>query len=72
MSTTPEQLRFHADRSVTAGRYATTIFCRQAADEIKHLRGLLADKDYIAMKAKYNAGQLSWANMLDEREKRTT
>ncbi len=42
----------------------------KAADEIEHLRGLLADKDYIAMKSKHNAGQLSWANMLNERERR--
>ena len=29
---------------------------------------LIDDKDYISMKAKYNNGQLSWANMLGERE----
>ncbi len=37
--------------------------------ELAEARGLLADKDYIAMKAKYNAGQLTWANMLKERER---
>ncbi len=39
--------------------------------EIERLRSLLADKKYIAMKAKHNAGQHSWANMLDERKSRT-
>ncbi len=41
-----------------------------AEKEIDRLCDLLADKDYIAMKARHNAGQLSWANMLDERETR--
>ena len=35
MKNTPEQLRYHADRSETAGAHATAIFCRQAADEIE-------------------------------------
>ncbi len=38
MSVTPEQLRYHADRSEARGRHATAIFCRQAADEIERLR----------------------------------
>ena len=43
-----------------------------AADEIEHLRGLLADEQYIRMKADYSRGQKSWANMIEEREARRT
>ena len=39
-------------------------------DEIENLRCLLADKDYIRIKAAHNAGQLSWFNMVNEREAR--
>ncbi len=38
MTITPEQLRYHADRSDAGGQHATAIFCRQAADEIESLR----------------------------------
>ncbi len=38
MSITPEQLRYHAERSKAAGLHATAVFCRQAADEIERLR----------------------------------
>jgi hypothetical protein len=38
--------------------------------EIERLRDLLADKDYIRIKAAHNAGQLSWFNMVKEREAR--
>lgn len=43
MPVTPEQLRYHADRSAAAGAHATALFCRDAADEIERLRSLLAD-----------------------------
>jgi len=36
--------------------------------EIDYLRGLLADEQYIRMRADYARGQKSWANMLNERE----
>lgn len=42
----------------------------QAADEIEHLRGLLADEEYIRMRAAYARGEKSWANMINEREAR--
>jgi hypothetical protein len=33
------------------------------------LRALLSDQEYIRMKADYNRGRLSWANMIEERER---
>lgn len=41
----------------------------QAEKEIAQLRALLNDARYIQMKADYNNGQLSWANMIEERER---
>jgi hypothetical protein len=42
----------------------------RAADEIVRLRGLLADDQYIQMRADYAKGHKSWANMINEREAR--
>lgn len=44
---------------------------RGAVSEIKRLRGLLADEDYIRMRADYARGHKSWANMINEREARS-
>ena len=40
--------------------------------EIERLRGLLADEEYIRMRAAYARGEKSWANMIAEREARRT
>ncbi len=39
-------------------------------NEIEHLRGLRADKDYISWKADYNRGHLSYAGQIADREAR--
>ena len=40
------------------------------ANEVERLRGLLADDEYIRMRADYARGHKSWANMINEREAR--
>ena len=43
---------------------------KEAADELERLNGLLADEQYIRMRADYAKGHKSWANMINEREAR--
>lgn len=60
----------YADGAATVSRPCVSHHCVtcRAADEIERLRGLLADEQYIRMKADYSRGQKSWANMINERE----
>lgn len=62
--------RVQRERDIAVAEREVAREARYAADDkIERLRALLNDKQYVQMKADYNRGHRSWANMINERER---